>query len=165
MKKEIVDITAQREYVAAKSEEMKKTVTGTPAWLIRYGLSAFFITLLILAGFGTLLKFPERVAVPATVSTSNGERMIRVWMDEKSLPLVKADQEVTVTIKEASGGNNIRVKGKTGRPEISMENKNFVTVIPVNTKDLQQLTDDNPGEAFITYNKRTLLQQILDVRH
>lgn len=165
MKKEIVDIAAQREYIAAKSEEMKKTVTGTPAWLIRYGLSAFFITLLILAGFGVLLKFPERVAAPATVSTNDGEYMIRIWMDEKSLPLVKAGQEVTVTFQDVSARNSIKVKGKTGQPGLSAQNKTFVTVIPGNKKDLHQLTGDHSGEAFITHDKRTLLQQILNVRH
>ncbi|RYG30413.1 MAG: hypothetical protein EOO01_36765 [Chitinophagaceae bacterium] len=161
MKKNIVDIKTQREQVAAKSQEMQNTVTTTPGWLVRYGLSVFFITLIAIAGFGMIIRFPERISAPASITSENGLPAVRIFIDEKDTAHIRDGQNAVITIKDSPAGNPQKFEGKTGNISYSVEDKKYFVPVLIASANLPGINDKWSADAQITYGERTLLQRIL----
>lgn len=60
----------KREEINIRSEEIQDLMVKTPSWMVRWGISAIFLIILILLLFTWIMKYPDIIHGPITVTAS-----------------------------------------------------------------------------------------------
>lgn len=59
----------QNTEIELRSEEVQEILTRMPHWMIRWGNSIILITILLVLGFSWLIKYPDIITAPITITT------------------------------------------------------------------------------------------------
>lgn len=59
----------QNTEIELRSEEVQEILTRMPHWMIRWGNSIILITILLVLGFSWLIKYPDVITAPITITT------------------------------------------------------------------------------------------------
>lgn len=58
------------------SQEIKEIITKVPSWIIRWGLTIYFLILILVIGLSNIIAYPEYVRVQFTLKASNPAKPI-----------------------------------------------------------------------------------------
>lgn len=70
------------------SEEIQDIITAVPTWIIRYGITLFFVLLLVLVAGSWFIQYPDLVEVPMQLTVINAPKAVRTRVDGKLLRLL-----------------------------------------------------------------------------
>jgi HlyD family secretion protein len=79
------------------SEEIQDIITAVPNWVIRYGITLFFILLLALLAGSWFIHYPDLVEVPLQLTVVNAPKAINARVDGKLMRLLVREGETVYT--------------------------------------------------------------------
>lgn len=80
-------------FLSPHSDEVHEIINRPPQWLVRWGITMFFI-LFILFAFGTwLIRYPDVIVVPFTLTDADAPRTVVVRSDGKLAKILVKDGE------------------------------------------------------------------------
>lgn len=74
--------------LADHSEEIQDIITAVPTWIIRYGITLFFVLLLALLAGSWFIHYPDLVEVPMQLTAVNAPKAINARVDGKLMRLL-----------------------------------------------------------------------------
>ena len=78
------------------TEEMQDIITAPPAWLLRWGITLFFATLLLILGMSALIRYPDIVKTQLKINSANSPKPVVAKRSGKLIKiLVHEDQNIT----------------------------------------------------------------------
>jgi hypothetical protein len=95
-------------FVELHSEEVNEIMSRPPNWLVGWGLSIFFSIMVVLIAACCLIKYPDVLAVPFTLTAMDAPRVIVVKTDGKLTRLLVKDNQIVskgqlLTYSESTG--------------------------------------------------------------
>src|SRR5690349_13568190 len=58
------------------SEEIQDIISRPPAWLLRWGLSLFFVLLLLICSLSAFIQYPDVIKTQMSISVANSPRPV-----------------------------------------------------------------------------------------
>lgn len=78
------------------TEEMQDIITAPPSWLLTWGITLFFIVLLLILGMAALIRYPDIVKTQLKINSANSPKPVVAKRSGKLIEiLVHEDQVVT----------------------------------------------------------------------
>lgn len=85
-------ITVKRS-LELRSEEVQEIIGQPPHWLIRWGITIFFILLLLILGLSWAIRYPDTVQASFTLTSVNAPKPVSARIDGKVIRLLVKDND------------------------------------------------------------------------
>jgi multidrug efflux pump subunit AcrA (membrane-fusion protein) len=89
-------------YQAPRSEEMNEIISQPPNWLIRWGITLFFVLIFLLVVCSWTIQYPDIVRAPFRLTAANAPKSVTVKFDGKLVKLL-IDNNATVKQNQVLG--------------------------------------------------------------
>ncbi len=108
--------TQTKPIIEFRSEQVQEIVSAIPNWLVRWGISLFFMVLLLILFVGWLVHYPDLVSVPFRLTSDNvpksvvvrsETRIMKVFVKENDL--VEKDQILAFLESNANHNEVLKV--------------------------------------------------------
>ncbi len=127
------------------SEEVHDIITAVPPWLLRWGISMFFIVLALILGLASFIHYPDIVNAQLTVDSPNSPKPVVAKISGKLVKLLVTEKETV----------------KAGQPLAYMEstgNHDKIITLLTNLKQIQQQVLQNKPINSSLFNQADNLQ-------
>ena len=150
--------------VTRHSDDIQDIITAVPSWILRWGISVFFIVLLLMVSLSSIIRYPDIVKAQLTINSPDAPKPIVSKINGKLVKLlVKENQPVAEGQSLAyleSTANHAKVLALLSNlkylQQQVLENK------PVNNMLLNQADNIQFGELQTAY--QTFYQEYVEYR-
>ena len=90
------NLTEESDKIELRSEEVQEILGTPPSWIVRWGITLVFLTLVILGVMGWVIKYPDIIKAPIMILTQNPPTIVIARADGNIVKLmVKEKEQVT----------------------------------------------------------------------
>jgi HlyD family secretion protein len=87
---------------ARHTDEMQDIITKVPSWLLRWGITLFFVILLLIVGLAALIRYPDLVKAQLKIDSPNSSKPVVAKINGKLVKLL-ATENIPVKAGEPLG--------------------------------------------------------------
>lgn len=75
------------------TEEMQDIITAPPRWLLRWGITLFFSTLLLILGMSALIRYPDIVKTQLKINSANSPKPVVARRSGKLIKILTQEEQ------------------------------------------------------------------------
>jgi len=107
------------------TDDMQDIVTAVPSWLLRWGITLFFLVLVLIVALAAMVRYPDIVNVQLTINSPNSPKPIVAKIPGKLVKILVVNNQIV------SAGQPLGYLESTA-------NHDKVLALLVNLKELQK---------------------------
>ncbi|MEZ4900617.1 MAG: HlyD family efflux transporter periplasmic adaptor subunit [Spirosomataceae bacterium] len=145
-----------------RSEEVQELLSNAPPWALRWGNTVFLVVLVVIISLAWVVKYPEIIAVPFRLTSTNAPkpivsktngRLVKLWVKENQV--VQQGQTLAYLESTAAHQEVLSLEKALERLSLLVKQKQFDVISSFRAGEFQQL-----GELQGDY--QTFMQQFTE---
>lgn len=83
----------EQEEISRPSEDIRDIITTPPSWILRWGISIFFVVLIVIISLSSIIKYPDIIKTTLIINSSNSPKPVVSKVTGKLIKILVTDAQ------------------------------------------------------------------------